>query len=370
MRILAICAVMSICGGTADASDLISGQAVLLKETARPWINGQRRPWNAVPVPAIIRQVNGPWLWTGAAWIRKDEVVAVDEAPAYFTRVIKRGEPALGYALRGVSRLVARDFDRASHDLTEAIRLDGRNASLFRLRGKAHYGKHHYDRALADFNKSLRLDPNNLISMSDRGVTWNAKGDFDQALTQFNEVLRIDPRSALALANRGATWFELEEYEQSLADLNRAIQLDPRLAVARTNRARWYMKHGDYSQAIGDYQKAIDLAPREWPAYNGLAGVYATAPIFQTHVRDGKQALAMARRACELSRWDEWMPLASLAAACAETGDFEAAAKWQAEAIAMSQPAKPRDQGDNERRLELYKTHRPYYADVASPVRD
>lgn len=354
----------------AVAADDWLGQTVLPKETARPQINGKRLAWNAVPIPSVVRRVQGSWLWVGVAWLDKDEVVTIDDAPAYFTRVIQRGQPAVGYSLRGVSWLVKREFANAIKDFTEAIRLEPGNTSLVTLRGKAYYGKHDYDHALADFTEAIRLDPRNLIAMSDRGVSYNAKDEFGKALQQFNEVLRIDPRNALALANRGATWFELEEYENSLADLNRAIELDPRLSIARTNRGRWYMKHGDYPPAIADYQKSIELSPRDWPAYNGLARVYATAPVFEAHIRDGKQALAMAERACELSLWDEWMPVASLAAAYAEGGDFEAAIRWQTKAIAMSRPAKAHDERDNQRRLELYKMHQPYYEEVSSLAED
>ena len=358
-------------GSSALADDDWLGQTVLPKETAAPQIKGKRMSWNAVPIPAVVQQVKDDWLWLGAAWLRKDEVVPIDDAPAYYTKLIDRGtNPLVGYLLRGVSWLVKREFDNAAKDLTEAIRLAPTNSNFFCLRGKAYYGQHDYDRAMSDFSEAVRIDPRNLVALNDRGVTWNAKEEFGKSLKQFDEVLRIDPRNALAFANRAATWFDMEEYAKSLADLNRAIELDPKMANAYTNRGRWYMKHGDYPKALDDYRKAVELAPREWPAYNGLARVYATAPVFQAHIRDGKQALEMAKRACELSQWDEWMPLASLAAAHAEIGEFDAAVKWQTKAIAMSQPAKDRDQRDNLRRLELYKEGRPYYEEVSSVAED
>jgi tetratricopeptide (TPR) repeat protein len=371
VKTLVLMAVAAAClpaGAVADESWL--GQTVLPKETAVPQANGKRLRWNDVPIPSVVQQVQGDWLWLGMAWVQKSDVVLLDDAPAYFTQVIARGNNLVGYLLRGVSWLSKREFDNAIKDLSEAIRLEPGNSNFYCLRGKARYGKHEYDQAMTDFNEAIRRNPRNLIALNDRGVTFNAKEEFGKSLQQFAEVLRLDPRNALAFANRGATWFDLEEYEKSLADFDRAIELDPKLSMAFTNRGRWYMKHGDYPKAQADYTKAIELAPRDWPAFNGLARVYATAPVFEAHIRDGKLALQMAKRACQLSGWDEWMPLASLAAAYAELGDFEAAVKWQTKALAMSQPAKDRDQRDNLKRLELYKSGQPYYDEVSSVAAD
>jgi tetratricopeptide (TPR) repeat protein len=357
--------------GRAAAGDAWLGETVLVKETAQPRVGAKRFEWTAVPIPSVVRQVSGDWLWLDVAWVKKDDVVLLDDAPGYFTGLINRGtNNVAGYALRGVSWLVKREFDNAVKDLSEAIRLQPGNTSFYCLRGKALYGKHAYDGAMADFTEAIRIDPRNLVALNDRGVTWVAKEDFGKALRQFGEVLRHDPRNALTYTNRGATWFEMEEYEKALDDLNRAIQFDPKLSSAYANRGRWYMKHGDYPKALDDYRQAMQLSPRDWPAYNGLARVYATAPVFQAHIRDGKQALAMATRACELSQWDEWMPVASLAAAHAELGDFEQAIKWQTKAIALSQPAKDHDQRDNLKRLALYKSSQPYYEEVSSLKED
>lgn len=343
------------------------GQTVMLKETATPRIGAKKFRWNDVPLPATVEKVNGQWLWLGTAWVKSDDVLALDDAPAYYTKLLNRGVDNVAYALRGLTWLTKREYDNAVKDLTEAARLEPNNSTYLTLRGKAYYGKHDYARAVADFTEAIRLDPTNLIAYNDRGVCLNARNEFAKALEQFNEILRVDPANALAFANRGATWFDLEEYQKSLADLNRAIELSPKMALAYVNRGRLHMKHGDYPEAEADYRRAIELAPREWAPYNGLGRIYATAPEFEFHLRDGKQALDMAKRACDLSHWDEWMCVATLAAAYAESGDFESAVQWQTKAMAMSQPAKLRDQKDNEKRLALYKSGKAYYEEVAAP---
>src|SRR5947209_3988147 len=93
------------------ADDEWLGQTVLVKETAVPQVNGRKLKWNDAQIPAVVQHINGDWLWLGNAWVKKTEVVSIDDAPAYFTEVIQGGANKLvGYLLRGVSWLEKREF--------------------------------------------------------------------------------------------------------------------------------------------------------------------------------------------------------------------------------------------------------------------
>jgi hypothetical protein len=77
--------------------------------------------------------------------------------------------------------------------------------------------------------------------------------------------------------------------------------------------------------------------------------------------RDGKRAVASARKACELTNWEHPSCLEVLAAAYAECGDFEAAKKWQQTSIektASDEGAKMRAQ----ELLKCYEAGKPYSA--------
>ena len=75
-------------------------------------------------------------------------------------------------------------------------------------------------------------------------------------------------------------------------------------------------------------------------------------------VRNGKLAVEHARKACELTNYDDANYLDTMAVACAENGDFDEAVKWQAKAVELTwEPMKPQFR----EKLELYKSKKPYH---------
>lgn len=86
-----------------------------------------------------------------------------------------------------------------------------------------------------------------------------------------------------------------------------------------------------------------------------LAWVHATHS--ESAFRNGIIAVEYATRACQLTDWKSAACLDILAAAYAETGDFDTAVKWELKAIATA----PEDERTELRvRLELYQAAKPY----------
>jgi hypothetical protein len=76
-------------------------------------------------------------------------------------------------------------------------------------------------------------------------------------------------------------------------------------------------------------------------------------------VRDGKKAIEYATKACELSQWNEAYPLASLAAANAESGNFKEAVKFQKKALEVGFDDKEKKEKAIEL-LKLYEENKPH----------
>jgi tetratricopeptide (TPR) repeat protein len=144
----------------------------------------------------------------------------------------------------------------------------------------------------------------------------------------------------------------------AIAALTQAIELDPKLAPAYYNRGLFYQIKHDYAKAIADFNEAIEINPNLAPAYNNLAWIYATNP--DSSFRNGKKALELATKACELTQYGKVEDVESLAAACAETGDFDSAVRWQKVIITMP-GVEPETVGIAKARLALYVAHKPFH---------
>ena len=121
-----------------------------------------------------------------------------------------------------------------------------------------------------------------------------------------------------------------------------------------------------YIRAIEDYRSALNVDPNYLPALNDLAWLLATCPIAE--FRNGNEAIKNATKACELTEWKDHRYLGTLAAAHAEADDYEAAIKWQKQAIRWLPDDKRRLlQRSHEYRLKQYesgKTNQPYHQDI------
>ena len=183
------------------------------------------------------------------------------------------------------------------------------------------------------------------------------KGDYDVAIAHYDKAIQLDPKFARPYHGRGVAFFHKGQYDKAIPSYTEAIRLEPQNDVAVFDRGLAYWEKGEPKPALTDFQLAIRLNPKNDSAYNGLAWGMATAP--QADLRDGKQAVEFATKACELTEWKNPIHLSALAAAYAEAGNFPRAIEWHKKA--MASPDFPPSKLDRARdRLKLYEQGKPY----------
>ncbi len=116
---------------------------------------------------------------------------------------------------------------------------------------------------------------------------------------------------------------------------------------------------GDAPKASLFYAKAIEQSPRHVNALNNYSWLLATEANAQQ--RNGVRAVELAERACKATEWKQPVFMGTLAAAYAEAGRFDDAAKMAARARDMAQ-AKGMEAvaRRNEELMELYRQGKPY----------
>lgn len=116
------------------------------------------------------------------------------------------------------------------------------------------------------------------------------------------------------------------------------------------------LQQEDYAGAVEVITDALVDSPDNALLLNQKAWILATAP--DNSVRDGRQAVELATRACELTDFGNAAYVDTLAAAYAEAGEFETAVEWQQQAIDVN--FDPNNDEGMSQRLLLYRAESPY----------
>ena len=260
---------------------------------------------------------------------------------------------------RAQLRLECEDYATARADCDEAIRLDPENAEAYHLHGMIDQQDEDVDSAIASFSEALRLDPMHSWARLGRAICHLEHQNLPAAIADCDRVILELPTVTRSYDVRGTARRALGDLEGALADFNESVRLAPQSVMAYNFRAGVHYARGEYAAAIRDHMEALKRDPRQAGTFNQLAWIWSTAP--ELEIRNGERARECATRACELSEWSEPGYLDTLAAACAECGEFDDAMKWQRKA--MDQVSDPHRLTDFQSRLDLYASGKPARVD-------
>ncbi len=260
------------------------------------------------------------------------------------------------YIDRGSAYMRKRDWKEAIKDFSEAVRLSPNNALPCEWRGGAYFMNDDLDKAINDFSQAIRLNPTNAATFSNRGSVYRAKGEFGKAISDFSECLKFNPTDSNAYGSRASAYLTKGDFGKATSDCTEYLRLKPNDATVLLMRARSQEKGNQFDEAIRDYRDAIRLDPKNLEAINGLAWLRSTCR--EPAIRNGKEAVETATKACELSNWKVWHYIDTLAAAYAEVGNFEKAIAYQKEALDLD--VDKADRKCMQQRLEQYEQREPH----------
>lgn len=242
----------------------------------------------------------------------------------------------------------------------EAIRIDPENVRARWFRALCWYFLDEYDKTIADLDVGIQLDPTSEGMFDNRAQAYAGKGDHEQAIVDYTEAIRLKPDFAEAYSGRATSWKLKKEFDRAIGDFSEAIRLEPNNDYFWMRRALAWKDAREFTKASEDFEKGVALTPENQFHLNTTAWFLATCP--DDKIRNGHKAAELAKRACELTEWHEPMSVATLAAACAENGDFDSAVKYQTQAISLT----PKESDlliANEKLLGLYRENKPYRED-------
>jgi Tfp pilus assembly protein PilF len=185
------------------------------------------------------------------------------------------------------------------------------------------------------------------------------KGDVSGAKRNVDTVLQRDPTFWPALYVRAQIYSHEGKYDLALKDCNEALRQDRSVVEAALLRANINARLGKYAEALKEYDYLVSLHPRNVTLARVLsdrAWLRATCP--NVSFRNGQQAVKDAKAACSIMVWKDEGMIDTLAAAYAETGDFNSAVQYAAQALAVK-GISPDSTKLFQQHLALFQQHKP-----------
>jgi WD40 repeat protein len=280
------------------------------------------------------------------------------------------------------------------------VRSEPENASVLRTLGVGQYRVGAYADALHTLkhaekmraDESLESDPNSVAFIA---MTHYQLGQVDEARSTMKPLRdRLEELKFVDITSgKLPGWIEAETifcgtHEQLLAiwelisaeELDRAVDMfadielfqeeaDSDVAfslegmsryLSRARYARGLNHHQGYIDRASDYEAAVSIDPDYVSALKDLAWLQTTCPVKK--VRNFTKAIELATRACDLTDYKNHECISILAASYSETGNFDAAVKWQKSATTLLPDDCPTALRANyEARCGVYQSHKPYH---------
>src|SRR6478672_12859174 len=185
------------------------------------------------------------------------------------------------------------------------------------------------------------------------------KGDVAGAKRNVDAVLQRDPTFWPALYVRAQIYSHEGKYDLALKDCNEALRQDRSVVEAALLRANINARLGKYAEALKEFDYLASLHPRNVTLARVLsdrAWFRATCP--NASFRNGQQAVKDAKAACSIMIWKDEHMIDTLAVAYAETGDFNSAAQYATQALAVKGISHDSTKLFQEH-LALFQQHKP-----------
>jgi Tfp pilus assembly protein PilF len=184
-------------------------------------------------------------------------------------------------------------------------------------------------------------------------------GDVASAKRNINEALRIDPKLWPALYVRAEIFAREGKYELAIQDCDEALRQNRTFIDAALLRANINVGRGKYAEASKEFNSLIAMRPATVTLARALserAWFQATCP--DASFRNGQQAVKDAKAACSIVSWKDEDMIDTLAAAYAESGDFDSAVRYAQQALAIKDIS-PRVSKRIQGHLALFQRHQP-----------
>jgi HemY protein len=263
--------------------------------------------------------------------------------------------------VRGSMALTELDMETAiKKHIAKALEIDPENPEANLAMGKAWLMAGDWSRAYRYLMRTIELDPSSDQAYFQIGLILQNENKLAEAEAMMRKALEFQPNNANVQNNLGVILLEQQSFDEAIESFKVALEIYPEHINARYNLGMSLWASGNSKAAVTQYHKVLEMKPDWGAAANSLAWILATDP--DEKVRHGDDALKWARIAVQGKYRNNPEYLDTLAAAYAETGQFEMAVDTVRRALIILRAVKDRASIETiESRLRLYESGSPFH---------
>lgn len=209
------------------------------------------------------------------------------------------------------------------------------------------------------YRHTLRVTGENWFMRQTLAVLLAHTGRVDEGIKHLREAVRIAPDNAGNWDDLGYLLQLKGNVPDAIKALEESIRLDPRRSTAHRALAGILRRKGETGRAIDHLRESIRIAPSDQQSLVELARIRASHP--DPTARDAAEAVTLARKACEFSRYENPDALEVLAAAYAENQQFDLALDFARRGAQVAESFGKSTLADRIRRhIALYEMRMPF----------
>ena len=253
-----------------------------------------------------------------------------------------------------------KQFNKAIKTFRNLLKADHYNAAAYVNLANTMIleNENNYKKAYKYYKKAIKLNPKYAPAYFSYASILERNGEIGKAVENYEKTVSLDPDYMTAYCNLAAIYITDNKYDEAIRVLTQIVRLNPNNPEIYHQLANMYYLKQDYKNAINNYREALKLNPNFPSVQSKLATILATSKVAE--FRNGKEALELAQKSCELTNNNDPAFLDTLAMAYAEVGQFDIAIKTSELAINVANETNNSEIiKDIKNHIENYKNNQP-----------
>jgi Tfp pilus assembly protein PilF len=214
--------------------------------------------------------------------------------------------------------------------------------------------------ALEQYRRAVKLQPESATLHDRLGTVLAGLGEFAEATNEFYKAINLDASDSIPRLHLGTTLARQNDLRGATNEFAEAIRQNPGDPSPLVEWAKALLNQGHDTEAVGRLHEALQMDPDNFQTLTFAARVLASNK--RSKIRNGAEALALAKRADTLTGGEQPLVEDILGMAWAENGKFDTAQEAAANAIRLANAAGMKHEiiAAMQERLELYEKRQPW----------